>query len=747
MAPPHRSRHEARSNRPRAVSDQRGGASGKSRNAKGRVSMSQYYDNAQLNQSSRIRSVGDFVLGKTIGEGTFGKVKLGKHMVTTEKVAIKILERSRMKDTADVTRVTREIKILKRNIHPNVIQLYEVIDSSTAIYLIMEHIDGGELFDYIVSHQRLQEPQACFFFHQICDGLEYLHRVDVTHRDLKPENLLLQSSPKGWIVKIVDFGLSNTHEGGRLLVTACGSPCYAAPEMIAGKKYVGPKADMWSLGVVLYAMVCGYLPFEESTTAKLYQKILAGDYKAPNFISKDVRNLIKSILNTDPKRRYYVTDVRRHGWYNIIDMPANSIIKHSNSRPEVSHLDEEVMFQLQGLGLDRELVTESVCNGVHNTASTSYYLMAKKLYRQGRKAQIDPAAGISPSAMPSVVNSAANSRANSAANLGGAEHSLSAVLAKMNMSKTGGEKGQSGGGQGQPQPQRRRSGMQEQPNAGPAPPVSSSGKEDVVRDATRTPNKHEIPKIPISSRGAVGQHQQRPRQNSTASNASHRSTASQRARVPSGGATNRRRQSNGSSNGDQRRPLAALPWAGKGSNTTPLGGEQPKDQRPGSNPGSLVVQTQQVAPPRPNSIDNSLTAAMPGFHPSRPTSGARSRLSSRPPSRGRNNNTSGLGMQNVGSSGSNGYTASRPASNRPSRTASPRSQAGASPTANGMDSAQFRGGRKIIARPTINGNTNISIGDGKPSASQRGPQTETPTNELVPYKKQSQVQPPAIATT
>eukprot|EP00639_Heterosigma_akashiwo_P008638 CAMPEP_0194602298 /NCGR_PEP_ID=MMETSP0292-20121207/29562_1 /TAXON_ID=39354 /ORGANISM="Heterosigma akashiwo, Strain CCMP2393" /LENGTH=207 /DNA_ID=CAMNT_0039464505 /DNA_START=1 /DNA_END=622 /DNA_ORIENTATION=+ len=122
-----------------------------------------------------------------------------------------------MKEAADVTRVTREIKILKRNIHPNVIQLYEVLDSSTAIYLIMEHIDGGELFDYIVSHQRLQEPQACFFFHQICDGLEYLHRMEVTHRDLKPENLLLQSSPKGWLIKIVDFGLSNTHDGGRLL--------------------------------------------------------------------------------------------------------------------------------------------------------------------------------------------------------------------------------------------------------------------------------------------------------------------------------------------------------------------------------------------------------------------------------------------------------------------------------------------------------------------------------------------------
>jgi len=215
MAPPRRTSKA----RPRAVSEHQGGSSRsapRSRGvpAPGRMSMSQYYDDAH--QSSRVRTIGQFVLGKTLGEGTFGKVKLGKHMITSEKVAIKVLERARMKEAADVTRVTREIKILKRNIHPNVIQLYEVLDSSTAIYLIMEHIDGGELFDYIVSHQRLQEPQACFFFHQICDGLEYLHRMEVTHRDLKPENLLLQSSPKGWLIKIVDFGLSNTHDGGRL---------------------------------------------------------------------------------------------------------------------------------------------------------------------------------------------------------------------------------------------------------------------------------------------------------------------------------------------------------------------------------------------------------------------------------------------------------------------------------------------------------------------------------------------------
>ncbi|GLD99787.1 hypothetical protein PINS_up008515 [Pythium insidiosum] len=209
--------------------------------------------------------VGEYVLGETIGKGTFGKVKVGLHLVTGEKVAVKILEKRRIVEPADVERVAREIKILKRNRHVNVVQLYEVIDAPERIFLIMEHADSGEMFEYIVARHRIREPEAVQLFQQIVDGLDYLHANEVTHRDLKPENLLLQASaatPTGLLVKIVDFGLSNTHDGGRLLRTACGSPCYAAPEMIQGKLYSGPLADLWSLGVVLFAMVCGYLPFE-----------------------------------------------------------------------------------------------------------------------------------------------------------------------------------------------------------------------------------------------------------------------------------------------------------------------------------------------------------------------------------------------------------------------------------------------------------------------------------------------------
>lgn len=179
-------------------------------------------------------------------------------------MAIKILEKNRITDQADVERVIREIKILKAIKHPNVIKLYEIIETKSNIYLIMEFASGGELFDYIVKKDRLSERESFKFYSQIIAGIEFLHSRHIAHRDIKPENLLLDSNKN---LKIVDFGLSNTYKPGELLQTACGSPCYAAPEMIGGKSYNGIEVDIWSSGVTLYAMLCGYLPFEDQDTA------------------------------------------------------------------------------------------------------------------------------------------------------------------------------------------------------------------------------------------------------------------------------------------------------------------------------------------------------------------------------------------------------------------------------------------------------------------------------------------------
>ncbi|CAK9012391.1 unnamed protein product [Durusdinium trenchii] len=264
---------------------------------------------------ARAKSIGHYILGKTIGEGTFGKVKLGTHILTSERVAVKILEKERIVEVADVERVAREVHILKLIRHPHIVQLYEIIETRRQLYLIMEYASGGELFDYIVAKGRVPELEACRFFHQIIAGLEKVHAMNIVHRDLKPENLLLDEHKN---IKIVDFGLSNVFRPGQLLKTACGSPCYAAPEMIAGHSYVPHLCDLWSCGVILFALVCGYLPFEDQNTSALYKKILAADYKTPKFISESVRDLISKLLTTDPKCRYNVPDVRAHPWYRQI---------------------------------------------------------------------------------------------------------------------------------------------------------------------------------------------------------------------------------------------------------------------------------------------------------------------------------------------------------------------------------------------------------------------------------------------
>lgn len=190
-----------------------------------------------------------------------------------------------------------------------------MIENNDYLYLIMEYCSGGELFQHIVKNRRLKEEEAAKMYQQIVSGIEYIHKLGIVHRDLKPENLLLDHNN---CIKIVDFGLSNLYQHGERLKTACGSPCYAAPEMIKGERYLGLGADIWSSGVILFAMVCGYLPFEDQNTKKLYQKILKADYKLPSFLSEEAKDLINCILQPDPLQRYTIEDIRAHPWYNKV---------------------------------------------------------------------------------------------------------------------------------------------------------------------------------------------------------------------------------------------------------------------------------------------------------------------------------------------------------------------------------------------------------------------------------------------
>ena len=259
-------------------------------------------------------TIGNYMIKKTLGKGTFGKVKLGIYIPTHEKVAIKILEKCRILEKDDEIRVKREFELLTLFSHPNVILVAEIFETAEKFYSVMEYCEGGELFNYIVRNRRLSQNEAAFFYYQLINGLEYIHSLGIVHRDLKPENLLLT---KEHILKIIDFGLSNYFKKDQkaLLVTPCGSPCYASPEMVAGKKYNGFKIDIWSTGIILYAMLCGYLPFEDKDNDVLFEKILECNVVFPKFVSKLGKDLIKKILVTDPNKRITIEEIKNHPFY------------------------------------------------------------------------------------------------------------------------------------------------------------------------------------------------------------------------------------------------------------------------------------------------------------------------------------------------------------------------------------------------------------------------------------------------
>ncbi|KAG7238370.1 hypothetical protein INR49_030877 [Caranx melampygus] len=219
---------------------------------------------------------------ETIGSGGFAKVKLGRHILTGQKVAIKIMNKKDLGD--DLPRVKVEIEAMKNLSHQHVCRLYHVIETSTQIFMVLEYCPGGELFDYIVAKDRLSEEETRVFFRQIVSALAYVHSQGYAHRDLKPENLLIDEDHN---LKLIDFGLCAKPKGGLgyELMTCCGSPAYAAPELIQGKAYIGSEADVWSMGVLLFALLCGYLPFDDDNCMVLYRKITRGKYDNPRWLS------------------------------------------------------------------------------------------------------------------------------------------------------------------------------------------------------------------------------------------------------------------------------------------------------------------------------------------------------------------------------------------------------------------------------------------------------------------------------
>ncbi|KAF8837621.1 Pkinase-domain-containing protein [Paxillus ammoniavirescens] len=260
--------------------------------------------------------LGEYTVIGDIAEGTFGKVKKAMHTITGQQVAMKYISKAVIHMTKTKTRVQREVEYMRALRHPHIIKLYEVISTPTDIIIVLEYA-GGELFNYIVANGRMPEPRARKFFQQLISGIEYSHKLKIVHRDLKPENVLLDDDLN---VKIADFGLSNEIKDGDFLKTSCGSPNYAAPEVIRGGLYTGPEIDVWSCGVILYVMLCGRLPFEDEDVQTLFTKISQGSYHMPSHLGVDARGLINAMLAVDPVKRITVPEITQHPFFTT-DLP------------------------------------------------------------------------------------------------------------------------------------------------------------------------------------------------------------------------------------------------------------------------------------------------------------------------------------------------------------------------------------------------------------------------------------------
>ncbi|XP_020367947.1 maternal embryonic leucine zipper kinase isoform X1 [Rhincodon typus] len=280
-----------------------------------------------------------YELQETIGTGGFAKVKLARHILTREKVAIKIMDKELLGE--DLPRVQTEIEAMKNLSHQHVCRLYHVIETAQKIFIILEYCPGGELFDYIIAKDRLSEEEARIFFRQIVSAVAYVHSQGYAHRDLKPENLLIDEDHN---IKLIDFGLCAKPKGGLdyPLKTCCGSPAYAAPELIQGKTYIGSEADIWSMGVLLYALLCGFLPFDDDNVMTLYKKIMRGKYNVPKWLSPTSVLILNQMLQVDPKKRITVKHLLSHPW--LIEDYSCPVDWHT--KYPVGHLDEDCLTEL-----------------------------------------------------------------------------------------------------------------------------------------------------------------------------------------------------------------------------------------------------------------------------------------------------------------------------------------------------------------------------------------------------------------
>nr|XP_049466534.1 serine/threonine-protein kinase par-1 isoform X8 [Anopheles coluzzii] len=318
--------------------------------------------------------IGKYKLLKTIGKGNFAKVKLAKHVPTNKEVAIKIIDKTQL-NPSSLQKLYREVRIMKMLDHPNIVKLFQVIETEKTLYLVMEYASGGEVFDYLVAHGKMKEKEARAKFRQIVSAVQYCHQKRIIHRDLKAENLLLDSEMN---IKIADFGFSNEFTPGSKLDTFCGSPPYAAPELFQGRKYDGPEVDVWSLGVILYTLVSGSLPFDGATLKELRERVLRGKYRIPFYMSTDCEVLLKKFLVLNPSKRANLETIMKDKWMNM-GYEDDELKPYVEPLPDLK--DQKRIGKTEALvamGYNRQDIEDSLANTMYDDVFATYLLLGRK---------------------------------------------------------------------------------------------------------------------------------------------------------------------------------------------------------------------------------------------------------------------------------------------------------------------------------------------------------------------------------
>ncbi|XP_071164057.1 MAP/microtubule affinity-regulating kinase 3-like isoform X22 [Mytilus edulis] len=447
--------------------------------------------------SSRARSdephIGKYRLIKTIGKGNFAKVKLAKHVPTGREVAIKIIDKTQL-NPSSLQKLFREVRIMKMLDHPNIVKLFEVIQTEKTLYLVMEYASGGEVFDYLVAHGRMKEKEARAKFRQIVSAVQYCHQKHIVHRDLKAENLLLDGDMN---IKIADFGFSNEFVPGNKLDTFCGSPPYAAPELFQGKKYDGPEVDVWSLGVILYTLVSGSLPFDGQNLKELRERVLRGKYRIPFYMSTDCENLLKKFLVLNPTKRASLENIMKDRWNN---MGYEDKELKPYTEPPKDLLDSKRIELMVNMGYSRKDIEDTITHQKYDDIQATYLLLGRRTLelegsdRSGSSQSLRNLP-LSSSNRPHSENTANNNQSPNKVTRSQSATSSGSSQGRRRYSH-GGDKGRSQGNSGSSNSQSTTSHSTRRQNT---TIDTSTTKENMLTTGRKTPGSVESPKISSST--------------------------------------------------------------------------------------------------------------------------------------------------------------------------------------------------------------------------------------------------------